>query len=76
MCLINCGLCIKFVLKTVNRYYLRVFVIVIVDPLTNVSNVLAFDISKNMAAKNRPTAKLLTFQFQKRKLTSLVCIYI
>ena len=71
--MINCGLCIKFVLKTVNRYYLRAFVIVIVDPLTNV---LAFDISKNIAAKNRPTAKLLTFQFQERKWTSLVCIYV
>ena len=48
-------------------------VIVIVDPFTNV---LAFEISKNMAAKNRPTAKPLIFQFQKRKWTSLVCIYV
>ena len=76
MCLINCGLCIKFALKTLCQplCFARVCycVIVIVDPLTNV---LSSDILKNEAAKSRQTAKPVTFQFQTRKWTSLACIY-
>ena len=62
----------KIIKDSVNRYTLRAFVTVIVDPLTNV---LSSDILKNVAAKSRQTAKPVTFQFQTRKWTLLACIY-